>query len=252
MRILGFVPIHYGVEYLEASLTALSHVCDQVLVSYTSQPSHGHQAKDMRGNVLPCPETRDEIFDISKTTLKNKLIWEEAKSFPYEAAHRNTVWPHTDNNTIVVACDADEVFDSLQLESNLRKVIDSNKVRRLGIDGYVNFWKSFNHICNDSFRPIRIYDTRFSDGQSEVKTTIYHFGTCQSDRIMNYKYLCHGHKAEIRPNWLQEVYQKWTPDNQIKNLHPVAHNLWNAETYDKSKLPDILKSHPNYNKSVVF
>ena len=84
-----------------------------------------------------------------------------------------------------------------------------------------------------------------------LPTKIYHFGTCQSKKTMEYKYLCHGHKNELRSDWLNEVYYKWTPENQIQNLHPVAHGLWNAEAFDKTALPDSIKAHPNYGKVLV-
>jgi hypothetical protein len=88
-------------------------------------------------------------------------------------------------------------------------------------------------------------------GQGVVPCKVYHFSTAQSDEIMQYKLLVHGHKSEIREGWYEDIYKAWTPDNNFPNLHLVAENLWNATWYDKDQLPELLKTHPNFNKYVI-
>ena len=48
-----------------------------------------------------------------------------------------------------------------------------------------------------------------------------------------------------------EIYDKWTPENNFGDLHPVSLNLWNAIKYDKNKLPNFMHSHPNFNKLLI-
>jgi len=66
---------------------------------------------------------------------------------------------------------------------------------------------------------------------------------------MRYKLDIHGHKSELRPNWLEEKWLNWKEG--ISDLHPVSIGLWSTETFDKTTLPEILKQHINYNKDVI-
>lgn len=250
MKILGFVPIHYGVEYLPACLTVLKEFCDKVYVSYTHEPSHGSQAI-VNGKKISCPESKNEIKTISHDVLKDKIIWEEFKSFHIEAQHRNTVFNHSGGYDVIVSADSDEVYDRESFMDGVKMTYDS-EYRFNGTSRFINFWRSFDFTVSDSFSPIRMTNLRRSGGVGHgLPCKIYHFGTCQRREVMEYKYLCHGHKHELRPNWLSDVYYAWTPENNITNLHPVANGIWNATPFDKSTLPDYLKSHPNFNKVLV-
>ena len=250
MKILGFVPIHYGVEYLPACLQVLNEFCDKVYVSYTNEPSHGSQAI-VNGKRAICPDTKQEIKSISHNILGSKIIWEEFKSFNIEANHRNTVFNHSDGFDVIVSADSDEVYDKETFMDGVRMAYDSQH-RYNGTSRYVNFWRSFDYTVSDSFSPIRMTNLRRPGGTGHgLPCKIYHFGTCQRREIMEYKYLCHGHKHELRNNWLNDVFYKWTPDNQITDLHPVAHGIWNAVAFDKNTLPDYIKCHPNFNKALV-
>ena len=41
MRTIGFLTIHYGLEYLKESLASIKEHCEKVVVAYTETPSHG-------------------------------------------------------------------------------------------------------------------------------------------------------------------------------------------------------------------
>lgn len=250
MRILGFVPIHYGVEYLPLCLSVLNEFCDMVYVSYTSEPSHGSQAI-AGGKKVTCPDTKEQIRAISQDVLGNKLIWEEFKSFACESHHRNTVFKHSAGYDVVVSADSDEVFDKDTFMDGVKMAFESPH-RYNGTMNFINFWRSFNYIVKDGFSPIRFTNLHRSGGVGHgLPAKIYHFGTCQRRDIMEYKYLCHGHKSELRSDWLSQVYYKWTEDNQIENLHPVANGIWKAEKIDKDLLPEYIKAHPNFLKELV-
>jgi len=250
MKILGFVPLHYGAEYLDLCLDSLKPFCDKVYVSYSKKASHGH-APLFNGKLVQCPDSRDSIFNIAHKNLGDKLIWEEADSYPREASHRHSVYNHVAGYDMIVTADSDEVIDKDTFMEGVKMAYDGPH-RLYGTSNYINFWRSFNHVVRDGFSPIRMFNLRRSGGQGHgLPTKIFHFGTCQRKEVMEYKYLCHGHKDELRTNWLKDVYYGWTPDNQIQNLHPVANGIWNAEAIDKHTLPDYIKSHPNFMKDLV-
>lgn len=243
MKVLGFMPIYYGVEYLKESLWSIRDHCDKVLVAYTHNPSHGH------GSNSNCPDSYYDIRSICQMVLGDKLIWDEREKYSNEGEHRSIARQYASGYDLIISIDADEVYGD-NLMHALEYAYNGN-ARRYGIKGYLNFWKSFNHVCTDGFRPIRIenLNRQNNDQDLECPLTVYHFSTAQSSRIMNFKYSVFGHANEIKPNWLQNTYFDWKPG--INDVHCVAYGIWNPEPFDKNTLPESLKNHPNFNKEVI-
>lgn len=246
MKVLGFLPIHYGKEYLKECLLSIRDSVDAMVVSYVYNPSHGHNTE------LICPDNVNEIHSICTEILGSKLIWDEAQNYSAENIHRQVAHRYAKGYDLILSIDADEVFEPTEIKQALEYAYHHPQ-RYFGIKGYINFWRSFNWACYDGFRPIRIENLRNHNSYQnlECPLTIYHFSTAQSGAIMRYKYSCFGHANEIKPNYLEEVFFKWTPNNNFGDLHPVSINLWNAVQFDKTKLPEFLKQHPNYNKDLI-
>ena len=215
MKTIGFLTIHYGLEYLKESLTSIKEHCEKIVVAYTETPSHGFGTSEV------CPDSKSDIKLICEQVLGDKLIW-------------------------------DEVFEPSTITKALEYAYN-NPERYYGIDGYINFWRTFNYACYDGFRPIRIENLKANNNQQNLNCplTIYHFSTAQSEPVMRYKYKIFGHASEIKHNWLDGVHYTWTPQNQIKDLHPVSIGLWNAVPYAKHNMPEFLKQHPNFNKELI-
>ena len=77
---------------------------------------------------------------------------------------------------------------------------------------------------------------------------VSHFGYAQPTKYIEYKLLVSGHRPEFRRDWFAE---KWLKNGQY-DLHPVVHpNHWMPVDFDKSKLPEILKSHPFYSIEII-
>lgn len=246
MKVIGFMHLHYGKEYLRESLLSIRNHVDRMVIAYSYQPSHGFKTN------LECPDKVDELFNICSEVLGSKLVWSEEKSYPNEHVHRAVIYKYSEGYDLILSIDADEIFEESEIETAL-KFAYTNKQRYYGIKGYLNFWRSFNHICLDNFRPIRIENLRNQNHEHnhECPLTIYHFSTAQHREIMEYKYKIFGHANEIRTNYLNEVFYSWNPNNNFGDLHPVARGIWNAINYDKNNLPDILKKHPNFNKQLI-
>jgi len=246
MKVLGFISIMYGKEYLRESLLSIRDHVDKMVVAYTYNPSHGHRT------TLKCPDTVDEIHAICTEVLGSKLIWDEKQSYSHEGEHRAVARKYADGYDLILTIDADEVFEPTEVQTALQYAY-SNPQRYYGIKGYVNFWRCFDFACYDGFRPIRIENLRSQNNQQnlECPLTIYHFSTAQSEEITRYKYTAFGHANELKPNWLNGTFYAWDRTNQIKDLHCVAYDIWNAEPFDKTILPDFLKQHVNYNKELI-
>jgi len=246
MKVLGFMTILYGKEYLRESLLSIRDSVDKMLISYTYNPSHGMSTK------LRCPENVNEIQAICTEVLGSKLIWDERQVFHHEGEHRNVVKQYSSGYDLIVTIDADEVFEPTEIQNALQYAYNG-QARRYGIKGYLNFWRSFDWICTDGFRPIRIENLNVQNNEQDLECplTIYHFSTAQREEITRYKYTAFGHANELRHNWLEDIFYKWTPDAPFDDVHCVAFGIWNPVRFDKSTLPAILKNHPNYDKELI-
>lgn len=241
-KVIAYCPLHYGAEYLDAAIKSVEKMVDRIHIYYTPFPSYGHYSG------VPCPETEDQLRSIA-VEASAKVHWYRVRART-EGDHRSIIIDDcagTDYD-LILAFDGDEVFEEKDLDAALNVAWHSDK-RYLGISGYVNFWRSFNHACYDGFRPIRIINLHNANGQGTADCRIYHFSCAQSEVIMRYKYDIHGHASEIRPGWLEETYFGWKEGEG--DLHPVARGLWNAVPFPKETLPAILQQHPNFNKTII-
>lgn len=242
MKVLGFCPVYYCGAFFRESLESIVDKCDKVVIAYTRQPSQGH------GTTLPNPDAEGYVFDIAQSVLGDKLIWDVAERYGAEHEHRAVRYKYSQGYDLILSFDTDEVFKSDDLDSALKYALNGD-AQLYGIDGYINFWKSFNHACYDGYRPIRIEQVGNTSGKQDLncKCTIYHFSCCQPEYIMRFKYLCFGHAHEVRRGWLQNIYFNWTPETRW--LHCVSEQIWEkAEPFDKYELPENLQRHYYFQK----
>jgi hypothetical protein len=201
---------------------------------------------------LNCPDKAEDIRKVCEEVLGNKLIWDEAEFYGAENIHRSVAKKYSQGFDLILTIDADEVFEPTEINNALNYAYTHNE-RYYGINGYLNFWRCFDYVCLDGFRPIRIENLNNHNSLQNLNCplTIYHFSTAQSKAVMEYKYSCFGHANEIKADYLEKVFYKWTPENNFGDLHPVSINLWNAVKFDKNKMPDFLKKHPNFDKTLI-
>lgn len=244
-KILAFLPIHYGTEYLECCLLSIRDHVDKVHVAYSRKPSHSFRTGEK------CKDTEEEIFAICQKVLGEKLIWTAEDSYPNESTHRNERYKFSKGYDVILSIDSDEVFEGIP---QALEYIENSPERFHGCNGYINFWRSFNFCNRDGFRPIRIEKLSAKNQLQNLNCplTVYHFSTCQNVETIRYKNKVFGHAAEIRKNWLEDVYLAWTPENRTRILHPVSFDVWHdAMDYDKNLLPECLKAHVNFNKELI-
>lgn len=249
-KILGYIPLMYGAEYLEACIKSMLPFVDKLIVVYVDRPSQGHATN------IPCPESREMLHEIavkavSDMKYQSKFEWHDCGTFANESMHRNYILQFSEGYDLIFTLDADEVCEPADMPKAIYEAFNSDK-RHIGISGFINFWRSFSWACHDSFIPYRFVNLRNVSGTGQTNLRIYHFSTCQDIRTIEFKWHVSGHKNELRRDWF-EIYKNWTPQNTHfnKGLHPVAHNLWESTPFDKNTLPEVLKRHANFNKELV-
>ena len=217
---------------------------DHIIVLYSSTPTYGFSGQ------LPNPDSKEDIQKICDY-FNAELIDITDQKVSRENVHRELAFKYAYNNKydIVVAVDYDEVWE------NLDEAIDyatNGSVFQYGIRGdqWVTLWKSFNEYVTDGFSPIRLFNLHKKKGTEELiyKGKIYHFGYAISDDLMRYKLSTHGHKAEIENTWFKD---KWIGYEKgvTKYLHPATDAYWiETNPFDKTELPEFMKTHPKYNE----
>lgn len=244
MKVIGYIPLHYGSEYLDACIRSMNDFVDKIIIIYTPNPSQGFSSEQS------CPETKNQLEKIAHNASR-KIKW-VTSNFCTEAEHRNFIYNHTKGYDLVFTLDADEIVEPADIDNSFRLAYD-NKNRYIGSCEFKHFWRSFNHICTDGFIPIRITNLKNKSGSlGIVPLRIYHFSCAQSEKIIRYKWGVSGHSAELRENWIDNILYGWTKENNLKFLHPVSKDIWGeAMPFDKNLLPEILKQHPNFNKKLI-
>lgn len=240
MKVLAYYPLHYGAEFLEASIQSIYSQVEKIIILYSPTPSFGFHTDNR------CPESEQQLKDIALKFDKVQWITMSAGD---EHQHRSAIWQHAEGYDLLLAVDADEVWLPESLKESLETAYNG-EFGRYNILGFIHFWKSPSYIVADSFAPGRIYNLK-NDRSKETAIwgKVYHFGYCQSQEIIDYKMSIHGHRSEIRREW-RDLYINWTPES--KDLHPTSYGVWpQAMPFDKNQLPEILKNHPNFNKEVI-
>lgn len=244
-RLISYCPILYGCEYLKEAILSVEPYVEKIVMLYTPNPSYGY------GTTMICPDSEEDLRTIA-LNASPKVEWLKIEAHQ-ENQHRGLIYKIAEagNYDGILAFDADEVMGDL---TDILPLCVASTKRHIGFSGYINYFKSFNHACFDGFCPIRYINLHNTDalGYDTVPAIVYHFSCAQRMEIMRYKLEIHGHKSEIRPNWLS-MYENWKFDDVVENgLHLVANGLWNAVEYNKTQMPEILKQHPNYLKEVII
>lgn len=255
MKRIGIMAVHYGKDYLAWAARSLGEACDKVLVFYASKPTFGFS----EGAI--CPETEEELH-AEATRFCKSVVWHRVPDGVYHESHHRTLMLDEAERCgakLVAIADADEVWDPSTLRTVLASAEASNSAGRW-LARFHNFWRSWKWTVTDEFRPVRIVDLRHPLNrdaylwESAQPSPIYHFGYAQNLSIMRYKFTCHGHKAEFRPNWFERKFLPWTPSGDHLDLHPCVNHLWRARPTSEEvlgALDELLADHPHRNLELI-
>lgn len=242
MTTVAYFPLHYGAEFLDISIKSIRDHVSKIFILYTSNPTYGH------GTEYKCPENESSLKTIAERAAPGKISWHNVTHLKFngEGSHRNYVYKLLSANVTQMICiDADEIWEPSLVTKALQDAKKLN-TRNVRVHGFVHFWKSVHYACTDHFAPIRIVNVKVKSGEGSINSKIYHFGYCQSHPIMEYKWLIHGHKNELKKGW-RNMYLNWNPENgYCHDVHPCVNGLWDPQPFDISTLPDLIKNHPIY------
>ena len=246
MKTLAYIPIHYGLEYLEYTIKSIKDNVSKIVCLYTEKPSYGYRIDQL------CPENEGQLQELAQDTSR-KVEWVHIPDTSREGTHRDMAFRYSNGYDVMITLDTDEVWEPDVLAKSIEQASKTDS-RFIAVDGFVNFWRSFDYVVIDWFHPIRMHNLKSHNREvKHLKSTIYHFGYAQSEEIMRYKFAVHGHKSEFLPSYLDKKYYSWDHIGcGVEWLHPASTTIWqDAEKYDKTKLPELLKAHPNYDKKII-
>ncbi len=264
-KVLAYVPLHYGADYLKYAIDSVYPVVDEVLVLYTEIPSHGHSTS------LSVPyEDREEMLmhyamigakglktdnhDPDKHGFRGKLVWKK-DTYSREGIHRDMAFDYAKQNgfDIVVALDSDEIWNTQYLQELIQEVYERKASKCL--IWMRHLWRSFNYICDDPMRQERICyigedkcDLIYAD---KPNNQVWHFGYARELNQVEYKISIHGHSAEwilSKDRWFNEKYRPFPP---VHDVHPTCVNTWNPVPFDRNELPELMRTHPWFNTEVI-
>lgn len=240
MKVLAYIPLHYGAEYLDATIRSIDDNVDQILILYTEQPSYGQQGR------LRNPDSRAQLREIADSASK-KIKWVDIPQTGQEHQHRQMVHGYAKGFDLIMAVDADEVWHPDHVrEAQEAALATGLKNVSVGGDRWYHFWRSFNEVNQDGFYPVRFHCVGGSNGATIIhKGLVYHMGYAQSEGITRYKISVHGHKS-IPGSWFNDKWLNYVKGKTTK-LHPDSQDVWiETKDFDKETLPQILKDHPYY------
>ena len=243
MQVLAYSCLHYGKDYLSYAVRSVYNLVDRFAVLYSSHPSHGHKT------MLPCPDSRDELRVAAYShDPDGKVEWYDGDWWR-EGDHRMAVMEVWKGEDLILPVDSDEVWDFQTLETML-KFAYKHEAHDYLFSSFVHLWRSFGWACTDQMAPVRLIKPTGSGTMYLPKVgQVYHFGYAQRPETVRYKWSIHGHRNELRPGWYEDVFSRW-PERK-NDLHPTCKDIWNAEPFDKGKMPPLLRKHPFFGLEVI-
>lgn len=244
MKIVAYYGLHYGREWFEWSLRWMAPFVDETHIFYTPHPSHGTQTS----MTIPLLETRAEL---ALTAALAGATWHDVDQFFQEGAHRDYAvnWCFQNGADLVIAPDADEIWDPDELERAIAQALDGpHRLYRARVQGH--FWKGVNWVCRDECWPVRFLKPLGDDQDGFIEGPgFWHFGYAQSEMLVLYKMRIHGHRNEIRKGWYLEKFKDWKPG--IGDVHPTNIDFWTPEPFSREEIAYLIADHPYFSDEMV-
>lgn len=229
--------LHYGAPYLDACIRSTEGLAEKHWVVYAER-------HNFPGNpTIPCPDTRDQLLEIAQRAGGDRLMWIDHPAPGVDVVLRDH--PEID---LMIELDSDEIAHQ-DLAVDIKRRMESGDLMfqkyRLP---FVHHWRSFRYACTDAQWPVRLYLQHAQVAETvfypmpEPARYVHHFGYVLPRVYMDYKWMLSIHRPELRPEWFEEIYARFP--ERLTDLHPVSHELWNAQPFADGDLPAVLINHP--------
>jgi hypothetical protein len=235
------IALLYGTDYLNHAIRSIIDDVDSVIVLYSPVGSHGHQSD------MFCPDSREALYEIASNAAGDKLRWFDGL-WAHEGQQRDSIFSIVPEADVIVVLDSDECYGEGVLQGAIDKGRAEN-VREVRIP-LVHHWRSFyKGFTHDPAAPIRIHFPKVSSGIATFTPdnghVLSHFGYAIRSELMRYKLTTHGHKAEMKAHWFDEVFMA----NRQYDCHPVGSDYWLEVEHITP--PDFMLDHPYAKLEIV-
>lgn len=244
-KIIAYCPLLYGSPYLAWSIRSVIDHVDAFYVLYSPVGAHGHRTD------VPCPDTHDQLFEITLSAAGSKLRWIDGE-WPHEGAQREAIFGLVPDADVVLPVDYDEIHQD-GLTDALIKAALSGYARTYRVP-FRHYWRSFYKcFLHDPAFPVRVIAPKMAGGEMTIDTAglaVNHLGYAIPASLMRWKWLVHGHKNELRRDcdWFTDVYEA----NRQYDCHPVGMDSWVAETVNPWQyMPAFMREHPYAEYEVI-
>ena len=247
MGITAFMTLHYGVDYLEASIRSIIDEVDALWCLYTPDGSFGGAPQ------FDNPDSAERLFDIASATAGDKFHWYTASPGQWrnEGEHCDFIQVCDPDADVYVRLDADEVWTAGLLTEAIRfgQHEGLHKVRL----PMIHYWRSLHRaVLRDPVVPDRVTIKANAGGRVDTlhgKGVIHHFGYAQRAEVVRYKQALSSHRAEWRQGWYETTFEP----NALADVHPVIVNHWTPERIDPFAhgLPEFMRKHPFVDMEVI-
>lgn len=230
--------LHYGAPYLDACIRSSEGFAEKHIVIYTEQPNFPGSPS------MPCPDTREQLFQIARTAGGERLVWIDHPEPGVGIAL--DLYPQI---RMAMELDSDEILHQ-DLGTDIKRRFEAGELtaKRYRLP-MIHHWRAFRYGCTDGQWPVRLYLPYAERNDvdwyphTEPKRYIHHMGYAIPRAHMEYKWMLSLHKNEMRPEWWGEIYDRFP--ERLTDLHPVSNNgFWNAEEIPDGELPAAFINHP--------
>lgn len=248
-NVVAYTALLYGRDYLASAIRSVIDAVDEYHILYTPIGSHGHRSD------IPCPESRDELYEIARQAAGSKFRWHEA-TWAHEGQQRDSIHQYAPDADVILVVDADEVW-SVGAVRYAQFAAAFGQYRRYRVSMW-HYWRSFRRVVmHDPAFPVRVICPKKPDSETQLDChywdgcRIHHFGYAQRPEIVEYKQHVHGHRGEWRRDvdWFRERFMA----NAQHDCHPVGSEYWQPEPVDPFALglPEWMREHPYAGLEVI-
>lgn len=157
--------------------------------------------------------------------------------------------------------DSDEVYSNADADRLWKYFFDN--LRKNAFQGarcsWYTYWKSIHYRIDppEPYRPNIILrsDQRFSciralADESRIMDIpqdvcmVRHYSWAKPPSEMARKIKAWGHAHQVLKGWYENVFEKWTPDCNMENLHPTEPQAYRRAIKCNLPMPELMQGHP--------